>query len=86
MYYVYLLKSQKDGNYYIGQTVNVENRLKQHNAGYVKSTKHRRPFLLIGYEEYETQAKARYREHQLKHHSDKKKQFIKKLIDTCQEE
>jgi putative endonuclease len=79
MYKVYLLKSLKDMKYYIGQTENVVTRLKKHNNGQVKSTKSRKPFILIGYEEYETRDKARYREYELKKHSDKKKKFIKKL-------
>jgi len=53
-YLVYLLKSTIDDNYYIGQTDNINVRLKQHNNGLVKSTSYRKPLLLIGYEEYKT--------------------------------
>jgi len=79
-YFVYLLKSLVDGNYYIGQTDNIEKRLKEHNDGKVKSTKSRRPLELIGYEEYKTRNEARWNEYQYKHHSDKKKKFIEKLL------
>jgi putative endonuclease len=79
MYKVYLLKSKKDFKYYVGQTDNIERRLEEHNSGKNKSTKNRRPFFLVGCEEYETQNEARYREYQLKNHSDKKKKFIEKL-------
>ncbi len=41
MYYVYVLRSTKDGNLYVGFTKNLENRLKQHNTGLVDSTKNR---------------------------------------------
>lgn len=79
MHFVYLLKSKKDLEYYIGQTDNIQRRLNEHNSGKSKSTKSRRPFLVIGFEEYESQSKARYREYQLKNHSDRKKKFIEKL-------
>lgn len=79
-HFVYLLKSLKDGNYYIGQTDNVQERLKKHNSGQVKSTKSRRPFVLVGYEEQAIRNEARWREYELKHHSDKKEAFIKKIL------
>lgn len=47
MYFVYVLKSQKDNNLYIGCTSDLEKRLVQHNSGFVRSTKSRRPFTLI---------------------------------------
>ncbi|MEK7643367.1 MAG: GIY-YIG nuclease family protein [Patescibacteria group bacterium] len=54
-YYIYFLKSKKDGNFYIGKTNNIDRRLKEHNAGQVQSTKSRRPFLLLGYETCKTE-------------------------------
>lgn len=47
MYFVYVLKSLKDGNFYVGRTNNFERRFKEHNAGKVQSTKSRRPFILL---------------------------------------
>jgi putative endonuclease len=79
MYYVYLLQSEKDFNYYVGQTDNIKKRLEEHKNGLVKSTKHRRPLKLVGYDTYETRNEARWREYQLKKHGDKKKKFIEKL-------
>ena len=32
-WFVYILQSEKDGDYYKGITENIELRLKQHNAG-----------------------------------------------------
>ena len=46
-YYVYILKSLKDGKYYIGSTSDVVARLNFHNAGLQRSTKSRIPFVLI---------------------------------------
>ncbi|PIR80171.1 MAG: excinuclease ABC subunit C [Candidatus Levybacteria bacterium CG10_big_fil_rev_8_21_14_0_10_35_13] len=47
MYYVYVLKSKKDGNLYTGFTDNLEKRIQKHNDGLVTSTKHRIPFELV---------------------------------------
>lgn len=46
-FYVYLLESIKDGQWYTGYTKNLEKRLNQHNKGYNFSTKSRVPFRLI---------------------------------------
>ena len=51
-YYVYILKSQKDGKLYIGKTIDLRRRIEKHNAGDVIATKHRRPLELIYYEAY----------------------------------
>ncbi|MBN1597614.1 MAG: GIY-YIG nuclease family protein [Bacteroidales bacterium] len=37
-YYVYILESQKDYSFYIGQTQNSKSRLEKHNKGYIKTT------------------------------------------------
>ena len=79
MFYVYVLKSLKDHMYYFGQSNNPEKRLKLHNSGKVKSTKYRRPFILIGYKTFKTRNEARWFEYQIKHHSDRKKKFLKDL-------
>jgi len=62
MYYVYILKSIKDKKGYIGTTRNMKERLKAHNAGRVKSTKHRRPFVTLRIEKFKTLSEARKRE------------------------
>jgi len=41
MFYVYVLKSQKDRKYYTGYTKSIRERFKKHNTGGVTSTKHR---------------------------------------------
>ena len=79
MYFVYLLKSLKDNKYYIGQTNNIDKRLSLHNLGKVQSTKSRRPFKLIGYQTLKSRNEARWIEHDLKNHTDKKNKFIKQL-------
>ena len=50
MYYVYVLKSLKDGRLYVGHTNNLIRRFKEHNIGLENSTKNRKPFKLLYYE------------------------------------
>ncbi len=50
MYYTYVLKSEKDGNHYIGFTENMDKRVKEHNEGLVEATKNRLPFELVYFE------------------------------------
>lgn len=50
MFYVYVLKSQKDKKLYIGHTNNLLKRIKEHNRGLVKATEKRKPFKLLYYE------------------------------------
>ena len=81
MYFVYLIQSLRNEKYYIGQTNNIDNRLNYHNSGYVKSTKNSTPWRLVGFEKYATRSEARYREYQIKNHSDQKKKFINKVLN-----
>lgn len=67
MYYLYILKSLKDYNGYVGITDDTEERSREHNAGRVKSTKHRRPLIIIYTETFETLSEARKREWFYKH-------------------
>jgi len=66
MYYTYLLKSKTDGGWYTGYTNDLRKRLKEHNAGRTKSTKHRGPFDLIYYEACLNEEDAKAREKYLK--------------------
>ena len=66
MYYVYTLKSLKDGNLYTGSTNDLERRLGQHNNGEVVSTKSRASVELVYYEAYRSEHDARMRESNLK--------------------
>ena len=68
MYYLYILKSLKDGNLYVGTTDNIERRLKEHNSGKSRSTRLRRPLRLTYKELYETLSEARKREWYFKNH------------------
>ncbi len=79
MWHVYILKSIKDGGYYIGSTGNIEQRLKKHNAGGTISTRNRRPFELIYKELYHTKSEALIRERHIK--SYKGGDAFKKLVN-----
>ncbi len=77
-YYVYVLKSLKDGKNYIGSTDNLKRRLREHKNGMVSSTKHRRPLELIYYEAMPSESRAREREKYFK--TTWGKRFIKKQV------
>lgn len=66
MYYIYVLYSLKDKKFYIGKTTNLNSRLKEHNAGEVRSTKNRRPLKLVHFEEFREARLAFLRERGLK--------------------
>ena len=66
MWFVYALRSRKDGWLYIGMTSDLERRLKEHNSGYNRSTRSRSPFDLIYSEPCSSRAEAREREKFLK--------------------
>ena len=62
MFYVYIIQSQINANLYKGMTSNMEDRLKQHNAGKTETTKAFRPWKLIYFEEFDDRNQARARE------------------------
>ncbi len=78
MYYVYVLRSEKDNNLYIGSTSDLKRRLREHNSGKVASTKNRLPFKLLFYEAYETKLIGEKREKYLKS-SDGHKDIYKRI-------
>ena len=50
MEYVYVLRSEKDQDFYVGHTKNLRDRIIQHNSGLVRSTKSRKSLKLVYYE------------------------------------
>jgi len=65
-YYVYILRSLKDDNFYTGHTADLKGRLARHNRGDVRSTKARRPFVMVYYEPCQTRSEAMKRERKVK--------------------
>ena len=66
MYYVYVIKSEKDKRIYTGYTSDLKRRISEHNSGKVESTKNRKPLVLIYYEGCLSQKDALKREKYLK--------------------
>jgi putative endonuclease len=66
VYVVYVLRSETTGRRYIGSCQDLGKRLRQHNAGESKSTRHGIPWQLIYREVFSTRAEAVRREKYLK--------------------
>ncbi len=62
MFYVYILFNKSSDRYYIGQTNNLDSRILRHNQGYVKSTKHGKPWELVYFETHESRKESMNRE------------------------
>uniref|UniRef100_F4C1B0 Excinuclease ABC C subunit domain protein n=1 Tax=Sphingobacterium sp. (strain 21) TaxID=743722 RepID=F4C1B0_SPHS2 len=77
IYYVYAIRSERDGRIYVGLSQNVEKRLNEHNEGRTKSTKGYIPWKLIYKEEVGNRLTARKREKYYK--SGIGKEFLKSL-------
>lgn len=65
-YYVYLLQSEKNQELYIGYTIDLKKRLREHNQGLNFSTKPYRPWQIIHFEAYRDEKDAKRREKYLK--------------------
>lgn len=78
MHYLYILRSTTKNWHYIGTTENLENRLAEHNAGEVRSSKAYRPFKIIHKEPFASRTDARKREIFLKKNSKARRELIKK--------
>lgn len=68
MHYVYLLQSDVDHTWYIGETNNLRRRLWEHNHGTKAYTSRKAPWKLLYYEAYPTEQAAYERERKLKAH------------------
>ena len=66
MFSVYVLRSSKTGGRYVGSCAHLSDRLKRHNAGESRATKHGLPWILIHEEEFPTRAAATALEHYFK--------------------
>lgn len=78
MYFVYILQSQKDQSFYIGQTEDLEKRLDLHNQGNSRYTARKIPWKVVYFEEFETRKEALQRENFLK--KQKNRSFYESLI------
>lgn len=82
MFYVYVIRSKKDNELYIGSTNDLKRRLDEHNTGRVFSTRLRKPFELIYYEAYKVEKDSRVREHNLKLRANALNQLKRRIINS----
>jgi putative endonuclease len=76
--FVYILRSLKDGSYYVGTTQEVDSRVKYHNQVGTQYTKQKRPWELVYTEEHLNRSSAMKREYRIKRRG--ARQFIESLI------
>jgi putative endonuclease len=75
---VYVLRSAKDGGFYVGITSDLDRRLREHAEGKTRSTVSRRPFALVYREAYSSRVDAAKRERFLK--SGPGREFLKGML------
>ena len=78
MFYVYILQSLKDKQFYTGYKNDLKKRISEHNGGRNFSTKMRTPFKLVYYEACYDEKDAKAREKYLK--SGMGKRYIKNRL------
>ncbi|MBD3279783.1 MAG: GIY-YIG nuclease family protein [Candidatus Pacebacteria bacterium] len=78
MSYLYILQSVKNSSYYIGSTINLKNRLKQHRQGEAKYTRLILPVKLVFFQRFSSLKLARRAEAWLKKQKDRG--LIKRII------
>ena len=80
MFVTYILISLKTGKYYVGQTNDLEDRIRRHNSNYEVSTKGKGPWQIAHSEEFPTRSQAVARELEIK--SYKGGRAFKKLVEN----
>jgi len=58
VFHVYVLRSAVTGRLYTGSTADAQDRLRRHNAGESKATRHGIPWTLVHTETFATRAEA----------------------------
>lgn len=79
MAWVYILKSDLDGRFYVGSTTDLERRLIQHKQNQTPSTYRMKAYRLMFSQEYKTLQEAREIEKRLK--KLKRKDYLQKIIE-----
>ncbi|MDP2650444.1 MAG: GIY-YIG nuclease family protein [bacterium] len=80
MFYVYVLKSDKDHELYIGSTDDLQRRIRAHQQGHSFSTSFRLPFALVYYEAYRNERDARTREQRLKLRGQARRHLLARIL------
>lgn len=84
MFYVYVIRSKKDHELYVGSTSDLRRRFIEHTNGEVESIRWRRPFEIIYYEAYKSEKDARDREHNLKLRANALGQMKRRIVNSLQ--
>ena len=66
LFYTYIIHSRRLGRFYVGSTMNIANRLREHNAGRSLSTRAGIPWTLVHLETFATRSEAVQHEAQIK--------------------
>lgn len=82
MYFVYLLKSEKTGGFYIGCTSDLKKRISEHNENQSYHTKKYSPWKLIYFEGFISKDDAFGREKSLKLHAQGLRR-LKERLHNC---
>ena len=83
MFFVYILYSKKSNSFYKGQTCDLDDRLRRHNAGYEKATAKGTPWELVWYITKKTRSEAVILERKLKNLSHSRiERFVEKYKDS----
>ncbi|TMI65856.1 MAG: GIY-YIG nuclease family protein [Bacteroidetes bacterium] len=77
-FYVYILQSQKDFSFYVGQCDDLDSRMSKHTDGMSKYTSSKRPLRLVYFEVYSSRSEALKREKEIK--KMKSRKYIEQLI------
>jgi len=80
MFWLYILKNEDTGRYYIGSTKDLNRRLRQHALGKTRTTRVLKTDKLVYTEEFCSLLEARQRESKLK--SYKSRKYIEWLINN----
>lgn len=83
MYFVYILRSLKNNDIYVGSTENIVRRFNLHNKGRVKSTKAYRPWELLNEEKFNLRSDAVRHERFLK--TGQQKEILKRKYGQVSE-
>ena len=78
MFFVYILEAKESKRYYVGQTKDLQERLKRHNEGKNLSTKAYIPWYLKWWKEFDSRSEAFKTERKLK--SIKKRAGLEKFV------
>ena len=81
MFCIYLIRSSRDKSIYVGYTNDLRRRLAEHNKNQSVYTRNKGPYELVYFECYKSIKDAKYRETQLKKHSQAYTQLKHRIIN-----